>query len=234
MTNPATETPPQNDTPAQNDTPIDNILAARHVARSCRKGALATNDETGAPYVSLITLALDYDLSPILYISSMAQHTRNLAKDPRVSLLLDGTEGLANPQTGPRVSLVGRAQRVDDPRLAKRFIARIPGAAMYTQLPDFAVWRICADKAHFVGGFGRALWIDTPFGLEAGTLTAFMADGEEVLATIGGDVIGIDPDGYDIIAEDGYARMNFAAPVTTPQTARALIAAAGEHPIQPL
>lgn len=220
MTNPA------NDAPPANETPTDAILAARHVARSCRKAALATNDETGAPYVSLITLALDYDLSPILYISSMAQHTRNLAKDARVALLLDGTEGLVNPQTGPRVSVVGHAERVDDPRLAKRFIARIPGAAMYTQLPDFAVWRIRADKAHFVGGFGRAMWIDSPFGLEAEAVAAFMAEGDAILADIGGDVIGIDPDGYDVIADEGYVRMNFTAPVASPQAARDLIAAA--------
>ena len=202
---------------------IDNVLAARHVVRSCRKGFLGTVDETGAPYVSLITLALDHDLSPILFISSMAQHTRNLAKDNRVSLLLDGTDGLANPQTGPRVTLTGKAETVKEgDRLAKRFIARIPGAAMYTQLTDFAVWKITPEKAHFIGGFGRALWIDSPFGLAPATIAAFVkqADSTPLKDTI----IGIDPDGYDILDDAGYTRVNFPAAVTTPKEALALIA----------
>jgi putative heme iron utilization protein len=207
-----------------NETPVDNVLAARHVARSCRKAALATVDEGGAPYVSLITLAFDHDLSPILYISAMAQHTRNLVKNPRVSLLLDGTDGLPNPQTGPRVTLVGEARRVDEPRLAQRFIARIPGAAMYTQLPDFAVWRIDPAKAHFVGGFGRALWIDSPFGLDEAAIAAFIERGKDATDKAGCDVIGIDPDGYDIIGDAGYVRVNFAAPAATPEQALERIA----------
>ena len=212
-------------TTTANDTPVDNILAARHVARRCRKAALATVDENGAPYVSLITLAFDHDLSPILYISAMAQHTRNLAHDPRVSLLLDGTDGHPNPQTGSRVTLVGDARKVDNPRLAKRFIARIPGAAMYTQLPDFAVWRIVPAKAHFVGGFGRAVWIDSPFGLDTYAVAAFTQGAESAAEQAGGDVIAIDPDGYDLIGDDGYVRVNFAGPVATPEEAMGMIAA---------
>ncbi|TAN67708.1 MAG: pyridoxamine 5'-phosphate oxidase family protein, partial [Magnetospirillum sp.] len=81
--------------------PANNRLALRRVARGQRKAALATSLD-GRPYVSLVTVAFDHDLSPVLLLSRLADHTRNLLADPRAALLLDGTQGHANPQTGPR------------------------------------------------------------------------------------------------------------------------------------
>ena len=94
---------------------------ARGVMRAVDRATLATNvrgdqPEAGAPYASLVLAALDHDASPLLLISTLADHTRNLAADPRVSLLFDGTIGLDEPLTGPRVSVQGRAARSDDPR----------------------------------------------------------------------------------------------------------------------
>ena len=64
---------------------------------------------------------LDHDASPLLLISTLADHTRNIAADPRVSLLFDGTAGLDEPLTGPRVSGAGPAARTDDPRHRARY-----------------------------------------------------------------------------------------------------------------
>ncbi len=141
--------------------PDDNRQALCQVALACRKAALATSLD-GRPYVSLVTVAFDDDLSPILLLSQLADHTRNLAADGRAALLLDGTDGLDNPQTGPRVTLVGVAAPDDAPRLRARFLDRHPGAREYADFADFAIWRMRLDKAHFVGGFGRAVWFDAP------------------------------------------------------------------------
>ncbi len=196
------------------DLPKDNKLALRQVVRACHKATLATLlADDGAPYASLVTVALDHDLSPVLLLSGLSDHSRNITADPRVSLLFDGTDGHPNPQTGPRVTLMGRAERTDDARLRQRFLARHPGAALYADFADFAFWRVPVDKAHFVGGFGRAVWFPAPFGLEAAGLAEMQAGEASLLPTTlpgGGDVVGIDPDGIDVIRDGNYHRIVFS------------------------
>ena len=104
------------------------------------------------PYASLVLVAVDHDLSPILLLSDLAEHTKAIAADDRVSLLFDGTHGLDQPLTGPRVTLVGRAARTDDARLARRFLARHPDAEMYAGFKDFHFYRVAVERAHLVGG----------------------------------------------------------------------------------
>ncbi len=210
--------------------PASNRAALRRVARAVRKAALATSlaeGGDGRPYVSLVTLALDHDLSPILLLSRLADHTRNLLADGRAALLLDGTDGLANPQTGPRVTLTGVVAEDGDPRLRRRFLARHPGAALYAGFGDFAIWRMTVERAHFVGGFGRAVWCDAP--LVPPREAAFMAEVEEtalaeingghpnlvaaLAARAGGEpergwrLAGIDPDGCDLEAGEVVLRV---------------------------
>src|SRR5262245_8450200 len=71
-------------------------ILARRLARSRTRAALATS-LGGAPYASLVLFAVDLDASPLLLLSGLAQHSRNIAFDPRVSLLLDATEGHPDP-----------------------------------------------------------------------------------------------------------------------------------------
>ena len=62
---------------------------ARSLLRRSRQGALATlMAGSGDPYCSLVNVASHPDGSPILLISRLAVHTRNLLGDPRVSLML--------------------------------------------------------------------------------------------------------------------------------------------------
>lgn len=195
------------------ELPKDNKLALRQVVRACHKASLATLlAEGGAPYASLVTVALDHDLSPILLLSELSDHSRNIAADPRVSLLFDGTDGHPNPQTGPRVTVMGHAVRVDDPRLRRRFLARHPGAALYADFADFAFWRVVPERAHFIGGFGRAVWFPAPFGLDPAA-TAEMRAGEDGLLPLilpgGENVVGIDVDGIDAILGDAAIRIAF-------------------------
>lgn len=192
--------------------PANNRHALRLVARACRKGALASllADGSGAPYASLVTVAFDHDLSPILLLSGLADHTRNIAADPRVSLLLDGTDGHPNPQTGPRVTLMGMVERTDDGRLRDRFLARHPGAGRYAGFGDFGFWRVRLSRAHFVGGFGRAVWFDAPFGLEPALCAALAAAEADLLDE---RVVAADADGCDLACADGVRRIPFPTPV---------------------
>lgn len=160
-----------------------HIAAVRRLLHGARIATLATLDRageaTGAPYASLVTMAVDHDGSPILLLSELADHTRNLQADPRVSLLIDEARALPNPQTGPRATIMGRAAKVTDAeareRLARRFLARHPGAALYAGFGDFAFYRVAMERAHFVGGFARAVWIEDGLTRPAAEAEAFAA-----------------------------------------------------------
>lgn len=206
------------------ELPKDNKLALRQVVRACHKASLATlQADDGAPYASLVTVALDHDLSPILLLSGLSDHSRNIAADRRVSLLFDGTDGHPNPQTGPRVTVMGQALPTDDPRLRRRFLARHPGAALYADFADFAFWRVVPERAHFVGGFGRAVWFPAPFGLDPAA-TAEMQAGEGGLLPLtwpgGENVVGIDLDGVDVIRGGLLFRIAFPESAPSLQKAR--------------
>jgi putative heme iron utilization protein len=228
------------------DLPADNRLALRRVMRAARKAALATllDGGGGAPYVSLVTVALDHDLSPILLLSGLSDHTRNLGGDARLSLLFDGTEGHANPQTGPRVTIQGTARPDPDARLAARFLAHHPAAAQYAGFGDFAFWRVAIERAHFVGGFARAVWFKAPLGLPTEAVVA-MAGAEDAilshmnehhfeavdrmahrllgLAGTGWRLAGIDPDGCDLVLSECFARLAFDTVVDGPEAARRML-----------
>lgn len=139
----------------------------RQLVRTPREGALATlssdDDQAGqgAPYVSFVTVAADLDGSPILLLSGLADHTKNLDRNARCSLLLEERSGNpANPQTGARVSLTGQLARTDDKDAARRFLARHPGARLYAGFGDFSFYRMQVDRARYVGGFGSAVSLE--------------------------------------------------------------------------
>src|SRR5487761_936005 len=141
----------------------DPARTARRVMRAGGRATLATSlagDGADWPYASLVLVALDTDLSPLLLISELAEHTKNLRRTPRASLLFDATAGLANPLTGARVTVLGEAAPLADARLRERFVRRHPEAAAYNDFHDFKLWRLVPQRAHLVAGFGRIHWIE--------------------------------------------------------------------------
>ncbi|HEV2335399.1 MAG TPA: DUF2470 domain-containing protein [Stellaceae bacterium] len=213
--------------------------AARRLIRGCDHAALATS-LAGRPYVSLVACACEFDASPLLLLSDLAQHTKNLAADPQVSLLFAEESEDPDPLAGPRLTLLGRAQRCDDPEGARlgaaRFAARHPASAGYASFADFHLYRVRIERGHLVAGFGRIAWIEADelrFTLEAPALAAAEA---EILAHMNADhadaialyaerllgrpgnpstgegwrMTGIDPEGLDLRRERETARLDFA------------------------
>src|SRR5262249_7379340 len=128
-------------------------------------------------------------------------HAKAIAADDRVSLLYDGTEGLEQPLTGPRVTFVGRARRTADDRLKQRFLARHPDAALYAGFKDFHFYRLELDRAHLVAGFGKIRWLsaaelDAPASpelaeAEAGIIAHMNHDHADVLQLYAGKLLGL-------------------------------------------
>jgi putative heme iron utilization protein len=130
-------------------------VAAKTLLRESRSGALATLiPGSGAPYCSLVNVASAPDGAPLLLISTLAVHTRNILGDPRVSLMIDERrEG--DPLEGARLMLMGAAAATQDPAARRRYLARQPEAEMFAGFADFALYRIAIKDAHLVAGFGR-------------------------------------------------------------------------------
>lgn len=211
--------------------------------RRAFKGSLATiQGDGGYPYASLITLATDPAGAPIFLISKLARHTANLMQDPRASIMVDETSALADPLQGARLSLYGRAEPAAGEGIRRRFLARHPEAAFYADFPDFGFWRLQVEGAHYVGGFGRIFDLapgDLLVPLEGAEdlieaepgIVAHMnedhADALELYATALGDagsgswrMVGIDPEGFDIVLDGQARRVLFAQKVATPAEAR--------------
>ena len=141
---------------AAEDAHEDPARLARRLLRGAESASLATIErDAGGPYASLVLIADDEDGSPILLLSDLAGHSRNLAADDRASLLFDGTAGLEDRLTGPRLTVLGRAARSADPDHRARYLARHPSAERYADFGDFAFYRVAPESGHLVAGFGR-------------------------------------------------------------------------------
>ncbi|BCX18094.1 MAG: pyridoxamine 5'-phosphate oxidase [Geminicoccaceae bacterium] len=229
------------DAATQNEDPGFTI---RRLLREQPRAALGTLlGETGEPYVSLAMVTVDHDAEPVLLISDLADHTRNIRRDPRVSLLFDGTAGLAVALTGARASVQGRAVCIDgDERLAKRYVAHHPDAELYLGFKDFHLFKVRIEKAHLVAGFGRIHWVEgekirfdtsgtAALAAAEAEIVAHMNEdhadavqlyAERLLGRTGGGwkLTGVDPEGADLRREGETARLWFDKPVHDAESCR--------------
>jgi putative heme iron utilization protein len=136
--------------------------AVRTLVREARHGLLSTNglEPAGIPYGSLVPVAATEEGLPLLLVSHLAQHTKNLVADGRASLLvLEPTAG--DPQQAARATLLGTTRRLEgaDEAAAKvRYLAVHPDAERYFEL-NFQLWALTPVEARYVGGFGAAAWV---------------------------------------------------------------------------
>jgi putative heme iron utilization protein len=201
----------------------------------------------GHPYASLVLVATEPDATPLFLISRLALHTQNLAADARASLLIDGTDGLADPLTGGRITLIGHARPVHSATAQPRFLARHPAAQAYASFADFTMYALHIVSAHYVGGFGRIQDLSPADLATVGDdAQALVAAEPEILAHMNSDhrdavalyatelarcpdgdwrMAGIDPDGIDLLHRSNAARIDFPARVRTPAEARAALVA---------
>jgi putative heme iron utilization protein len=201
---------------------------ARLLLRAARAATLATSAQ-GQPFASLVTPATAADLSVLLLLSSLSEHTRHLRADPRCALLVIGPAASANPQTAPRLPVTGIAEPDADPALKARFLAVHPYARLYADFGDFAVWRVRALAGLFVGGFARAVrlrgadLLPDPASVaaiataEAGILAHCNRDHADALAAIAGrpgpwTMVGADTDGCDLAQDETVIRVPWSAP----------------------
>jgi putative heme iron utilization protein len=221
---------------------------ARSLLRRSRQGALATLiPGSGDPYCSLVNVASHSNGSPILLISRLALHTRNILADPRVSLMLDErAEG--DPLEGARIMLAGQAEQAggaEETVLRRRYLNAHPSAETFVNFKDFSFFKIQPAGAHLVAGFGRIVDLepgqfltevsdaDALLEAEQGAIEHMNADHREAMnlyATrlLGGEAAdwrcaGCDPDGMDMQAGVKTLRLEFPQRVTNGTALRKML-----------
>lgn len=226
---------------------------AKSLLRRSRQGALATlMAGSGDPYCSLVNLASHPDGSPILLLSGLAVHTRNILADSRVSLMLD-ERAAGDPLEGARIMLSGRAERADaqNDLLRRRYLNAHPSAESFVSFKDFSFFRIRPTGTHLVAGFGRIVDLkpaqfltdlggaEALLGAEEGAVEHMNADHRDamglyatkLLGAAAGDwrCTGCDPEGLDMQDGQTALRLDFPERVTDGASLRKmLVRLAGE------
>lgn len=208
---------------------------ARRLLRSARQATLATQSG-GQPFAGLVTPATAPDGTLLLLLSDLSEHTRHLRSDPRCAVLITGAAAEPNPQTAPRVTVLGAAVIDNALELRRRFLAIHPYAELYAGFSDFNLWRVQAGSAAFVGGFARAFRLSTqalapdPAGMTAidaasGDIIAHCnADHADTMALLAGSpagqMVGVDVDGCDIAGGDLVRRVSWSHPAESAHDVR--------------
>ena len=219
--------------------------AAKKLLREGRSGALATlMPASGDPYCSLVNVATTAEGAPLLLISRLAVHTKNINSDPRVSLMIDERKE-GDPLQGARIMLMGTAARTDDPQARRRYLDRQPEAEMFAGFSDFAFYRVTLKAAHLVAGFGRIVDLEPQDVLtEIEDAAELLAAEPEILAHMNNDhadacrlyatellgapagewrCVGCDPEGLELQQGRTALRLAFPQRVRAPAVLRQVL-----------
>jgi heme oxygenase (biliverdin-IX-beta and delta-forming) len=208
--------PPGEPEPARPPVPEPSYAErARTLVHRGRTGALATvsRKHPGHPFASVMPYAIDDGGQPLFLISTLAMHTQNLHADPRASLLVTETDGPADPLAAGRVTLMGRATRIDgDETVRSAYLARHANAAYWMDFRDFAFYRLGVEDVYVVGGFAAMDWVDAegyraarpdPLAdVAAGIMSHMNRDHADALVTFARVLAGAEADEASMVAVD--------------------------------
>jgi putative heme iron utilization protein len=207
---------------------------ARRYLRAHRAGVLSTLSVRlgGYPFGSIVPFVLDADCRPVILVSALAEHTKNIQADRRTSLIVH--DYADDVQAGSRLTLAGDAMRLaDDPAAQTRYLRQFPAARELLALGDFSFWAMAPKRLLFVRGFARINWIDAAeFAPPTNSLAAaeseivahMNADHTVALADycrhyhgvtpVAVEMTGVDCDGFDVRADGRLLRFDFPESVT--------------------
>jgi hypothetical protein len=228
--------------------PGTRARAARLLVRKHRNGVLSSHSVKypGFPFGSALPHVADHGGRPLILISHLAEHTHNLAADPRASFIVCATG--ADLQAEPRATLLGEAHPVaEQDGAARRYLRFYPDHEQYLQIGGFRFFSIEPVQVRYIQGFGGLHWIAGESYLAAGSLAEaedsilehMNADHAEAmrdycrhvhaLEALDVTMVGIDCDGFDLRADARLLRFDFAAAVSSPGEVRSALVALAQQ-----
>ncbi|RFC33396.1 MAG: hypothetical protein DID92_2727744859 [Candidatus Nitrotoga sp. SPKER] len=225
---------------------MNNAREARQMLRAHRYGALCTLSKKfdGHPFGSITPYLVDHDGSLLILISTLAEHTKNIQYDSRVSLITHNQDS-PHIQTQGRITVVGTAQIITDKdKAGTRYLRYFPEAQTYFDMHDFSIYRIMPQALRYIGSFGKIHWIEASSYLvpphpliqqENDVISHMNADHRDTMRhycqhfhrieVLHVEMLGIDCDGFDVRADEKILHFDFPEMVLDAQQARhALIA----------
>ncbi len=227
-------------TPVANSTRPSAAEEARTIAESTNTGTLATLTDDGDPWASYVTYGL-LGGAPVLCVSNLAEHGRNLATDPRASIAIVAPSSESDPLASGRVTLAGVVESPTGAELAAArdaHLSAVAAAKYYIDYSDFTLWVLRVQRVRWVGGYGRmesttgeeyaAATADPVAPHTAGAIAHLNADHADSLAamaralggypdTTAATCTGADRYGLDLrlVTDRGiaYTRVGYAAPI---------------------
>jgi len=222
-----------------------SVEAAKHARELLLKeyrGMLSTHSKSmpGFPFGSVVPYCLDEQGRPLILISRIAQHTHNLQKDPKCSMLV-GERGAEDVQAVGRLTYLAEARKLEDSvaidAAAERYYRYFPESQNYHKAHDFDFWALDPVRHRYIGGFGAIHWIDqitltNPFAgrAEASMIEHMNADHANAIAhyvELSGlpdnepaQLVGIDSEGMHLRIGQGLHWLAFPNPCNTPTQVR--------------
>jgi putative heme iron utilization protein len=221
---------------------INKGFESRKLIRENSFGVLSTisMDIPGYPFGSVTPYCLSPKLEPMLLISTIAQHTKNILADSKVSLTVFNPENY-DVQANARLTYLGNAVKVDDELFKEKYRKYFPSSKDYFNFHDFGLFKIELKRIRYIGGFGSIFWVDenefiipNPLeNVEQRIISHMNEDHKEAMIkycrifknTEVKDVqmVGIDSEGFDLLAENKLIRFTFDDPVTDAVKAREVL-----------
>lgn len=222
-------------------------LEAQQFLFSAQKGMLSTHSVkfAGYPFGSVTPFVLNHQGMPIILISSLAEHTKNITENANVSLLVFNNEN--DLQANSRLTLLAKAEQTDknNALTRARYLRYIPQAESYFDAHDFSFYTLYITHGRYIAGFGKMSWIEGDvfqvptnplLTEELGILNHMNVDHVDNLKaycqhyhrieTVTVTMIGIDRFGFDVrIDSDQQLRFSFPQAINDTQEARAALVA---------
>lgn len=230
------------------NSPNEKVQAAFNLLAGQGNGILSTISLAveGYPFGSVTPYCLDENFRPNLLISSIAQHTKNIEANSKVSLTIVEENTNTNKQAKGRLTYIGNAVKVeDDEAIKRRYTSYFPESKEYFKTHDFHFYRIEPVRLRYIGGFGKIFWLETEevqsrniFNFESEPrivdhmnddhkhnikdyLTNLM--GLEVSDDSNYWMAGLDQYGVDLILNKKLYRLNYDKELESPEQAREIM-----------
>ena len=201
----------------------------RKIIRQSKTAILSTDlGGKGWPYGSLVLSSCEHNATPYLFISDLAEHTKAIKINKKISIFYKDNNFTGDPLAGIRFSLLCEAYKMSRDKsnfLINRFVLRHPESAIYANFEDFNIFGLTIKKVHIIGGFGKIFWLKKEDVI--GKSCKLLMDSEKSIIDYFDNtkfsdykIIGVDSEGVDFFIGKKYYRNDFDKEVDSPEQAK--------------